>query len=180
MPEEPGDVPEPEEPLLPLSLRVGALALTLAGVGLIAAGGARGVTALTGFGLFCLGMAGFDGLYRGRLGFRQVALFLGPLALGIGLWAVVAAGLLGMLGLPVGPEVRRLVIAAGACAAASSMAALLAARAPGWALLRRVGEWIFAVGRRVWKPANRPDEPRHDRRFAAEPQSPPAGPVREG
>jgi hypothetical protein len=156
--------------------RLSALSVTLAGMGLVAASGARGAPALVGFGMFCLGMAVLDGLFRGRFGFRQAAIFLGALAAGLGVWVVVATSLLELLELPVGVELRSLLIASAVCAAGASSAAVLSVRPPRARLVSRVRGSV----RFLWGLASRPGEPRRDLGFGAGQPFRPAGPAREG
>jgi hypothetical protein len=160
-----------------LPFRLSALSVTLAGMGLVAASGARGLPAMVGFGMFCLGMAILDGLFRGRFGFRQAAIFLGSLGAGMGAWVVVATSLLDLLELPVGAELRSLLIASAVCAAGASGAAVLAVRPLRVQLLSRVR----GVGRFFWGLVSRPGEPRaRDLGFGAGQPFRPAGPAREG
>lgn len=154
-------------------LRLAALIVAFAGAGLIANAGARGPASVSGFALFCLGMAALDALYRRRLGFRQAALFLGSMAAGLGLWAVVATGFSGLLDLPVSRAVEAVLIAAAGCAVGSVTAALLSVSRRG---PRR---WVGAIGRRLRGAVARlggrgRDLPPAERRWR------PTGPVREG
>ena len=157
--------------------RLAALTVSLAGIGLIAEAGARGPRALFGFGLFCFGMAALDGLFRGRFGVRQPAIFLGFMGLGMGVWAFLASSLLELLELPVAAELRPLLIGSASCFAGSAAGALLTrTRIRGRSgVLDRVGRAVRFLGGLI-----RPGEPRRDPPYAAGQQWQPAGPVREG
>lgn len=163
----------------PLAVRLAAMALIVAGAGLVAAEGARGPASLTGFAMFCLGMAGLDGLYRGRVGFRQIALFLGWAAAGMGLWAAFATGLLRLLDLPVGGELRTMLVAAAVCAAGSATSALLYVRPPSWVRLKAVWTKLGGLWQPLWDAASRLGGLRRDPRFAGRPWRR-AGPARGG
>jgi hypothetical protein len=189
-PEEVGPTPEQDEgeqgepergfalkPLVPFSIQVAASALTFAGALLIAEAGVRGPRSLVGFGLFSLGFVAFDGLYRGRFGLRQVSLFFGWVAAGIGGWAVLVSALLVLLELPVGEEIRSLLIVAAACAATSSAAGLLSVRS--WGLGYRLRERVRAVGAWVSERVSRRTESSPAPGFGSEPPWPPAGPAPE-
>jgi hypothetical protein len=167
-----------ETPFFPIPYREAVIALTLVGMAMIAASGVRGPRSLLGFGVFCLGMAALDGLHRRRFGFRQVALFLGIAAAGLGVWAALATGLLVLLELPVGPELRYLLVASASCAAGSAATALLAVKSPAWI---REGVWgrIGGIGKRVVVRARRLGERRPARPSAGRPWRQ-AGPMREG
>lgn len=168
-----------ETPFFPIPFREALIATTLIGMALIAASGVRGPFSLLGFGMFCLGMAALDGLHRRRFGFRQVALLLGIAAAGLGVWAALATGLLVLLELPVGPELRSLLIASASCAAGSAAAALLAVRSPAW-----VGEGVWGriggIGKRVFARARRLGGPRPARPYDAGRPLRQAGPMRGG
>lgn len=168
-----------EGPALLAELRLAAVILMFGGIGLIANASAHGPSALTGFGMFCLGIAALDGLYRGRFGFRQPAVLLGWLAVGMGAWALLARGLLGLLELPVGGVIDGMLIAAAACACGCAGASLLAVRSPDWMRAERLAGWFEAIRRRVPAAALRPGRPRHDLSLA-EPRWRRAGPVRGG
>lgn len=159
-------------------LRLAAVILALAGVGLIASTGARGPDALTGFGMFCLGMAALDGLYRGRFGFRQLAVFLGWLAVGMGAWVAVAKGFSQLLGLPLGGGLDALLIGSASCAAGSALSALLATGGPllQWERGRR---WFGAIGGLLRGAVARLGGRGRDRPLA-EQRWRPAGPVQGG
>lgn len=163
----------------PLGVRLAATALIVAGGGLVAAEAARGPASLTGFAMFCLGMAALDGLYRGRFGFRQVALLLGWLAAGMGLWAAFATALLRLLDLPVGGEVRTMLVASAACAAGSATSALLYVRPPRWAGERALWARFRSLRQPFRGAASRLGGLRHDPRFAGRPWRR-AGPARGG
>lgn len=169
-----------EAPPFPSPFRLAAIALTFGGAGLVAAAGARGPVSLAGFAMFCLGMAGLDGLYRGRFGFRQVALLLGWLAVGMGLWSVFATALLRLLDLPVAGELRTMFVASAVCAAGSATAALLYVRSPRWIREIRVWARIGSFAQGVWGAASRLGGLRHDPRFGAGRPWRPAGPARGG
>lgn len=167
-----------ERPYFPVPLPEAMVALTLGGMALIAASGVRGPRALLGFGMFCLGMAALDGLHRGGFGFRQVALFLGIAAAGLGAWAALATGLLVLLELPVPSELRSLLIASASCAAGSAATAILAVRSPAW--LHRVWARIGGVGKGAFARAKRLGEPRPARPYDAGRPLRQAGPMRGG
>ena len=167
-------------PFFPVPLREAAIAITLIGMGLIAASGARGPGSLTGFGMFCFGMAALDGLHRSTFGLRQISLFLGIFAAGLGLWSAIATGLLVLLELPVAPELRSLLIAAAACAAGSAAAALLAVRSPAWLRGRRVWTGLVGVAGRLFARVSRLGGPRRDRPYDAGRPWRPAGPMQGG
>ena len=155
--------------------RLAATVIALAGIGLIAAGGARGPMALTGFALFCAAMAALDGLYRERFGFRQLAILLGWFAVGIGLWTLAAVALMRMLEMGPAPELRSLFIVAASCAVGAAAGALLAIT-----LRTRGGEAVRTklegFGRRVGAAVSRRDEPRRGPPSGAAPPKRPAGP----
>jgi hypothetical protein len=155
-----------ETPFFPIPFREAVVALTLIGMALIAASGARGSRALLGFGMFCLGIAALDGLHRRRFGFRQMALFLGIAAVGLGAWAALATGFLVLLELPVGPELRSLLVASASCAAGSAAAALLAVRSPAW-LQGGVWDRIGGAAKRIFVRATRLGEPHPARTYDA-------------
>ena len=160
----------------PLPFRLAGAVIALVGVGLIAGGGARGPTALVGFGMFCLGMAGLDGVYRGRFGFRQAAILLGWFAVGVGSWALAAAGLVRLLEMPSPPELRTLFILAAACAAGSAAGALLTITLrdrPGRAWKTR----LEGFGKRVGSAVSRRDERRPGSPSGAERPRRPAEPA---
>ena len=167
-------------PFFPVPLREAALAVTLIGMGLIAASGARGPGSLTGFGMFCFGMAALDGLHRASFGFRQVSLLLGIFAVGLGVWTAIATGLLVILELPVAPELRSLLIASAVCAAGSAASALLAVRSPAWLRGRAAGTWLAGVGKRLFARASRLGAPRRDQPYDAGQPLRPAGPMQGG
>ncbi len=167
-------------PFFPVPLREAALVVTLIGMGLIAASGARGPGALAGFGMFCFGMASLDAIYRSRVGLRQVALFLGISAAGLGLWSGIATGLLVLLELPVAPELRTLLVASAACAAGSAAAALLAVRSPSRFRGGAVWSWLARVGRKLFAGASRLGARRRDRPYDAGQPLRPAGPMQGG
>lgn len=159
-------------------LRLAAVILALAGVGLIASTGARGPDALTGFGMFCLGIAALDGLYRGRFGFRQAAVFLGWMAAGMGLWVAVAIGFSELIGLHLLGGLDALLVASAACAAGATTSALLAAGGP--VLRWEPGiRWLGAIGWRLRGAAARLGGRGRDRPLA-EQRWRPAGPVQGG
>jgi hypothetical protein len=164
-------------PLVPFSIQIVATALIFAGALLIVDAGVRGPRSLVGFGMFTLGFVGFDGLYRGRFGFRQVSMFFGWLAAGIGGWAVFVSTLLTVLELPVGAELRTLLIVAAACAAASAAAALLSVRS--WGVGHRLRERLRSATAWVSKRISRLDEPRPAQGFGSEQPWRPAEPARE-
>jgi hypothetical protein len=159
--------------------RWAAAIIAVAGIGLIASGGARGPMALAGFALFCAGMAALDGLYRDRFGLRQLAILLGWFAVGIGLWTLAAAALMRMLGMRLAPELRSLFILAAACAAGAAAGALLAItlRTRSGGVLRTK---LVGFGRRVGSAVSRRDEPLRDSPSGAERPRRPAGPAPGG
>ncbi len=163
----------------PLPFRLAGGVIALVGVGLIVGGGARGSMALGGFGMFCLGMAGLDGVYRRRFGFRQLAIMLGWFAVGVGLWALVATGLTRLLEMPSPPELRTLFILSAGCAAGAAAGALLTIT-----LRRRPrGAWktrLEGFGKRVGSAVSRRDEPRSDSPSGAERPRRPAEPAQGG
>ena len=152
-----------------------AAVAAVAGIGLIAAGGARGPMALAGFALFCGAMAALDGVYRERFGFRQLAILFGWFAVGIGLWTLAVAGLMRILGMRLAPELRSLFIVAATCAVGAAAGALLAItmRSRGGDVVRTKLE---GFGRRVGAAVSRRDEPRRGPRSGAARPRPPAGP----
>ena len=163
---------------LPGLFRLAGAVAALVGLGLIAGTGARGPTALAGFAVFCAAIAGLDGLYRERFGFRQLAILLGWFAVGIGLWTLAAAALMRMLGMGLAPELRSLFVVAAACAVGAAAGALLAITLRsrgGDALTRFVG-----FGGRVGSAVSRRDGPRRDPPSGAERPRRPAGPARGG
>lgn len=169
-----------EAPSLHAGVRLGAVGVTIAGMALIAASGARGPRALLGLGMFCLGLAAQDGLYRRAFGFRQVSLFFGIAASALGLWSALATALLVLLELPVAPELRTLLVAAAGCAAGSAGMALLAVKSPAWLSVRAIRGWMGGLSRRTVAGASRLGEPRRDRRYDAGQPFPRAGQVRGG
>ena len=150
----------------------------LAGLGLIAGGGARGPMALWGFGMFCLAMAALDGIYRGWFGFRQIAILLGWFAVGVGLWALAAVGLVRILEMPEPAELRTLFIVSAACAAGAAAGALLTItfRDRQGAMRTR----LEGFGKRVGSAVSRRDGPRSGSRSAAERPRRPAEPAQGG
>ena len=162
-----------------LAFRLTGAAIALAGMGLIAGGGARGPMALWGFAVFCFAMAALDGLYRRRFGFRQIAILLGWFAVGIGLWTLAAAALMRMLEIRFAPEFRSLFIVAAACAAGSAAGALLTITLRGRAgdMLR---EKLEGFGRRVGSAVSRRGESRRVPQSGAEPPRRPAEPAQGG
>ena len=164
-------------PLVPFTIQAAATALTFAGALLIAEAGVRGPRSLVGFGMFSLGFVVFDGLYRGRFGLRQVSLFFGWLAAGIGAWAALVSALLVLLELPVGEEMRSLLIVAAACAATSAAAGLLSVRS--WGVGYRLRERVRTVAAWVSERVSRRTEPRPAPGFGSEQPWPPAGPTPE-
>lgn len=163
-------------PLVPFSLQIAATVLTFAGALLIIEAGVRGPRSLVGFGMFSLGFVVFDGLDRGRFGLRQVSLFFGWLAAGIGAWAAFVSALLAVLELPVGAELRTLLIVAAACAAASAAAALFSVRS--WGLGHRLRERLRALAAEVSEWISRQDELRRDPGLGSEQPWRQAGPAR--
>lgn len=179
------DVEAPEEPhrgfalrpVVPFSIQIVATALIFAGALLIVDAGVRGPRSLVGFGMFSLGFVAFDGLDRGRFGLRQVSMFFGWLAAGIGAWAGFVSALLTLLELPVGAELRTLLIVAAACAAASAAAALLSVRS--WGVGHRLRERLRAATAWVSERISRLDEPRPGQGLGSEQPWRPAEPARE-
>ena len=166
----------------PLPVREILVAITLIGVALVVAAGARGPRALAGFSMFCVGMAALDGLWRSAFGFRQASLLLGIFAIGLGFWSAAATGLLIVMDLRVPSVMRTLLVVSAACAAGSAAAALLAVRSPAWMSWSAVAGWLGSL-RRSARPLGdppRPDRPLRDRPVDAGPPLQPAGPVREG
>jgi hypothetical protein len=135
--------------------------------------------ALWGFGMFCLGMAALDGVFRGRFGFRQVAILLGWFAVGVGLWALAAAGLVRILEMPEPPELRTLFVLSAACAAGAAAGALLTItlrdRPRGGVRTRLEG-----FGKRVGSAVSRRDEPRSGSPPVAEQPRRPVEPAQGG
>ena len=163
---------------LPGLFRLAAAVAALAGIGLIAWTGARGPTALAGFAVFCTAIAGLDGLYRQRFGFRQLAILLGWFAVGIGLWTLAAAALMRMLGMRLAPELRSLFVVAAVCALGAAAGALLAITLRsrrGGAMTRLVG-----FGGRLGSAVSRRDGPRRGPPSGAERPRRPAGQERGG
>jgi hypothetical protein len=153
--------------------------IAFVGVGLIAGGGARGPIALGGFGMFCLGMAGLDGVYRGHFGFRQIAILLGWFGVGVGLWALAATGLVRILEMPSPPELRTLFVVAAACAAGAAAGALLTITfrdRRGGAVRTK----LEGFGKRVGSAVSRRDEPRPGSTSVAERPTRPAEPGQGG
>lgn len=168
----------------PRSLRVttgGVLvAVVLFGMALVVASGARGARALIGFILFCLGMAALDGLHRDAFGFRQLSIFLGAFAVGLGMWSVIATGLLVAMDMRVPSIMRSLLVVSAASAAGCAAAALLAVRSPSWMQATALKEWLGGVRKR-FLPGPRPlGDQRHDRPYDAGQPLRPAGPVQGG
>lgn len=159
--------------------RLVAVVCALAGIGLIAVAGARGHVALGGFALFCASMAGLDGLYRGRFGFRQLAILLGWFAVGIGLWTLATVALMRMLEMRVAPELRTLFVLAAACAAGAAVGALLAVM-----LRSRMGDALktrlVGFGKGVGAAVSRRDGPQGGPSSGAGRSRRPAGPGRGG
>lgn len=163
----------------PLPFRLAGVVIALVGMGLIAGGGGRGPMGLTGFGMFCLGMAVLDGVYRRRFGFRQIAILLGWFGVGVGLWALAAAGLVKILEMPEPPELRTLFVLSAACAAGAAAGALLAITFRD----RRGGAWkgrLEGFGRRVGSAVSRRDEPRSGSPPVAERPKRPVEPAQGG
>jgi hypothetical protein len=159
----------------PLPFRLAGVVIALVGVGLIAGGGARGPMALWGFGMFCLGMAGLDGVYRRRFGFRQIAILLGWFAVGVGLWTLAAVGLVRMLEMPEPPELRTLFILSAACAAGALLTITLRDRRRSAVKTRLEG-----FGKRVGSAVSRRDGPRPGSQSVAERPKRPAEPAQGG
>lgn len=158
--------------------RLAAVVIALAAIGLIAVAGARGPMALGGFALFCAAMAVLDGLYRDGFGFRQIAILFGWFAVGVGLWTLATAGLMRMLGMRLGPEVRTLFILSATCAAAAAAGALLTIT-----LRSRRGEVrtrLEGFGKRVGSAVSRRGEPRRGPPTGAGRPTRPAGRGRGG
>ncbi|MGH2765507.1 MAG: hypothetical protein ACRDKA_06305 [Actinomycetota bacterium] len=93
----------------------GALATIFAGF--------RGPAALVGVVALCAGISLLDGVDRGRMGRRQLGLFLIALAGVLGAWALVVTVLIAMLGLP--PDPMALGLLAGAILAGGGAVYLL-------------------------------------------------------
>lgn len=178
-----------EMPSLERQARLLAVLLALGGLALIALNLGYGVRALLGFGMFCFAMAALDGLFRLRFGFRQLAVFLGWMGVGMGVWAALATALMRILELPVVPETRTLIVAAAGCAAGCATASLLAVHARLAGGQSRMRTWVGAAGRRLIAAVRRPDVPpveaqRPDEERSGPPLAGrslrPAGPTREG
>ena len=95
----------------PTPLRTAGFGASAGGALMTILSGFQGPAALIGVAALCLGIALLDAVDAGRVGRRQLGLFL--LALGgvVGMWALVVTALLAMLGLPADPVV--LVLLAG-------------------------------------------------------------------
>ncbi len=165
-------------PRFPTPLQSASIGIPLLGMAMVAFSGARGVTSLVGFGVFCLGIAALDGVHRRTFGFRQVAIFLGILAVGLGLWTALATGLLVLLHLPVATALRSLLVTAAACAAGSAAMALLAVRSPEWLRGSAIGSWLGGAGTKAVSGLKRLGAARRGRSYDAGQPLRPAGPVR--
>jgi hypothetical protein len=82
--------------------------------------GFQGPAALIGVAVLCLGIALLDAVDTGRIGRRQVGLFLLGLGGVVGTWALVVTVLLAMLGLPADP-VAMTLLAGGILAAGGAV-----------------------------------------------------------
>jgi len=95
----------------PTPLRTAGLGATAGGALTTILSGFRGPAALVGLVILCLGIALVDAVDAGRVGRRQLAVFLLSLGGVVGAWGLVVTALLAMLGLP--PDRAVLILLAG-------------------------------------------------------------------
>lgn len=107
----------------PTPLRTAGFGASAGGILTTLLSGFQGTAALIGVAILCLGIAILDAVDTGRVGRRQLGLFLLGLGGVVGSWAAVVAALLAMLGLPADPAVLGLL--AGAILAVSLGVVLL-------------------------------------------------------
>jgi uncharacterized membrane protein (DUF441 family) len=107
----------------PTPLRTAGFGASASGILTTLLSGFQGTAALIGVAILCLGIAILDAVDTGRVGRRQLGLFLLGLGGVVGSWAAVVAALLAMLGLPADPVVLGLL--AGAILAVSLGVVLL-------------------------------------------------------
>jgi hypothetical protein len=84
----------------PTPLRTAGLGATAAGALTTILSGLQGPAALVGLVVLCLGIALLDAVDVGRVGRRQLAVFLLAIGAVLAAWALVVTLLLAMLGLP--------------------------------------------------------------------------------
>jgi uncharacterized membrane protein (DUF441 family) len=107
----------------PTPLRTAGFGAAAGGILTTLFSGFQGTAALIGVAILCLGIAILDAVDTGRVGRRQLGLFLLGLGGVVGSWAMVVTALLAMLGLPADPVVLSLL--AGAIMAVSLAVVLL-------------------------------------------------------
>jgi hypothetical protein len=96
----------------PTALRTTGFGASAGGALTAILAGFQGPAALVGVAVLCLGIALLDAVDTGRVGRRQLGLFLLGLGGVVGSWAVVVAVLQAMLGLPADPMVLGLLAGA--------------------------------------------------------------------
>lgn len=131
----------------PTRLRGAAILAAVAGVLLVVAGVAGRPIAVGGAILLAAAGAAFDGLGEGRLGLRQVGVFLAALGSGLGIWALLVVVLMVLLAIAPVPATVYVVLALAVIASAA-----------GVALVMRATRGAAETSRRV--PRRRPGRPR--------------------
>lgn len=96
----------------PTPLRTVGLGATAGGILVTIMSGFHGPAALVGLGVLSVGIALLDAVDAGRVGWRQLGLFLLSLGAVLAAWALVVTLLLAMLGLPLA-QVPLMLLAGG-------------------------------------------------------------------
>ena len=106
----------------PVRLRGAAILAAVAGVLLIVAGVAGRPIALAGAILLAAAGAAFDALGEGRLGLRQLGVFLAALGSGLGIWAVLVLALMLLMAVAPVPGAVYLILLLAVASAATGVA----------------------------------------------------------